>query len=1062
MALTDQQFYDHANQNNGEFANRRIVIKGTAIPGGSTIAPKYALYIRTTDNQEYINLGTKESPSWSEYPDMSGKEDVGAAQTEVRGGVVSAGDTLAKLYALIQSLGTGLSVPKDFDADTETLFPSGVSGDAYYVTVAGTVDTISLNVGDLFWTDTTTTSGAGSHVDWYILPGTGNASETAAGIVELATQAEAEATSSQSNAVVMTVLRSWQQIAAWWSDLKTTTGKDLSEIDFTSALNTKLGGIETGATADQSDTEIETAYNNRVSVASQAEAEAGTSTTVVRWTPQRIAQAINALKSSEAVTRHTVTISGHSFSVGDPIAVNESTNAYVLSVSGSSVLTHLGFVTAINGDDVTISENGKIDITGWGLASWTRYYLETDGSLITTDNGFPVLQTTTSTSANIIARSSGTSSGGGTSSSLFENEGVFDGTTNQVDLGRIVDGVLNVSLGGYTQRSTQYTVDSSGATTIVTFEDDAATVNGLGYRITSYRDIDISNVSVPYYVEGIFDGSTNEIDLNRKADDVLLTAVDGTVYRRSLYTIDNSGATTIITLSDSAASLNGRPYHVAFINDTAFGANTVDWTQIIGNRVPDGNDDDTYYLRPQAGSGGYYELAVLPSATTPNLQQVTTAGATSTLAITVGGLSLSNYSTRSLLYVDTDSGVKQVTLGTGLSISAGGQLDAAFLPLTGGTVSGDTTFQGNLYLSGLASGFSSNDRVVIVDTGTKILRYTTISLDRALNWGNTSALGIEVGSVLATNLASGSDKLVYASATGALQAVTLGANLSFTGGILSATGGSGGVTISGTPNYISKFNGAGDNVINSQLRDDGTSIGVFTAPIAGSSFRVIKSNTTNLATFGNTATSGDVLRLELPTGASGTQLFIEGYQGSTERFKIDVTGKATFQSLNINLSAASTLPLKITTAGNVIAQAIDYSSNEITNKPTIYTTLASLLDTSISSPSSGNLLGHNGSNWVPVSITGYGSGVANAGPDYSISLSSTSYILLDGTRSTGSITSYAWSKESGGLAYYVGNNLNAPVLLVTGLSVGTYVFRLTVSDSFTGSDFDDITITVNA
>ena len=55
--------------------------------------------------------------------------------------------------------------------------------------------------------------------------------------------------------------------------------------------------VEDGATADQSDAEIETAYNNQVSVVSQAEAEAGTSTTPRRWTAQRVAQAIAALET---------------------------------------------------------------------------------------------------------------------------------------------------------------------------------------------------------------------------------------------------------------------------------------------------------------------------------------------------------------------------------------------------------------------------------------------------------------------------------------------------------------------------------------------------------------------------------------------------------------------------------------------------------------------------------------------------------------------------------------------------------------------------------------------
>lgn len=59
----------------------------------------------------------------------------------------------------------------------------------------------------------------------------------------------------------------------------------------------KLDGIEAGATADQTDEEIETAYNNQVDVVSQVEAESGISTTVRRWTAQRVKQAIEALAS---------------------------------------------------------------------------------------------------------------------------------------------------------------------------------------------------------------------------------------------------------------------------------------------------------------------------------------------------------------------------------------------------------------------------------------------------------------------------------------------------------------------------------------------------------------------------------------------------------------------------------------------------------------------------------------------------------------------------------------------------------------------------------------------
>ena len=72
----------------------------------------------------------------------------------------------------------------------------------------------------------------------------------------------------------------------------------------TAAEISKLTGIESGATADQSDAEIETAYNNQVSIVSQAEAEAGTATTVRRWTAERVAQAI-ASRSISSVSTYT-------------------------------------------------------------------------------------------------------------------------------------------------------------------------------------------------------------------------------------------------------------------------------------------------------------------------------------------------------------------------------------------------------------------------------------------------------------------------------------------------------------------------------------------------------------------------------------------------------------------------------------------------------------------------------------------------------------------------------------------------------------------------------------
>ena len=86
------------------------------------------------------------------------------------------------------------------------------------------------------------------------------------------------------------------QIASTQISDSTAAGRSMLTAASATAQRTLLN-VEDGATADQSDSEIETAYSNQVSVVSQAAAEAGTSTTVYRWTPERVAQAIAALET---------------------------------------------------------------------------------------------------------------------------------------------------------------------------------------------------------------------------------------------------------------------------------------------------------------------------------------------------------------------------------------------------------------------------------------------------------------------------------------------------------------------------------------------------------------------------------------------------------------------------------------------------------------------------------------------------------------------------------------------------------------------------------------------
>ena len=86
---------------------------------------------------------------------------------------------------------------------------------------------------------------------------------------------------------------------------------------------------------------------------------------------------------------------------------------------------------------------------------------------------------------------------------------------------------------------------------------------------------------------------------------------------------------------------------------------------------------------------------------------------------------------------------------------------------------------------------------------------------------------------------------------------------------------------------------------------------------------------------------------------------------------------------------------------------------------------------------------------------------ANAGADQTITLPASSVTLSgSGTDPDGSITTYSWTKVSGGAA-----TITAPAsasTTVTGLTQGTYTFRLAVTDNSGATATDDVVITVNA
>jgi hypothetical protein len=83
----------------------------------------------------------------------------------------------------------------------------------------------------------------------------------------------------------------------------------------------------------------------------------------------------------------------------------------------------------------------------------------------------------------------------------------------------------------------------------------------------------------------------------------------------------------------------------------------------------------------------------------------------------------------------------------------------------------------------------------------------------------------------------------------------------------------------------------------------------------------------------------------------------------------------------------------------------------------------------------------------------------DVGPDQSISLPADSITLPSAIKSTYPIATYVWEKKSGPAVILV--NAHTPTLTVNGLAGGTYVFRLTATDSQGKTGYNEVMVTVS-
>ena len=130
---------------------------------------------------------------------------------------------------------------------------------------------------------------------------------------------------------------------------------------FTDADHSKLNAIEASATADQSNAEIETAYDAQVAVATQGEAEAGSSTSVKRFTPQRIGQAIAALASG-GLDLVAVQTSGFTAAAGNQYLCNTTGGAFAIQLPTGAVGDTIGIIDysgTFDTNNLTLTQQGS-------------------------------------------------------------------------------------------------------------------------------------------------------------------------------------------------------------------------------------------------------------------------------------------------------------------------------------------------------------------------------------------------------------------------------------------------------------------------------------------------------------------------------------------------------------------------------------------------------------------------------------------------------------------------------------------------------------------------------
>ena len=162
---------------------------------------------------------------------------------------------------------------------------------------------------------------------------------------------------------------------------------NITEENFTSALKTKLDGIETGATADQSAAEIKTAYESNSDTNAYTDAEktklSGIETNATAdQTAQEIATAIDADATAETTLKSALGLgtAAYTASTDYATAAQGSTADSALQNVSEDTTPQLGGDLDTNGNDINFGDNDKAQ---FGASNDLQIYHDGSNSYIT-------------------------------------------------------------------------------------------------------------------------------------------------------------------------------------------------------------------------------------------------------------------------------------------------------------------------------------------------------------------------------------------------------------------------------------------------------------------------------------------------------------------------------------------------------------------------------------------------------------------------------------------------------------------------------------------------------